>query len=301
MSKDFKIWGMSYGPVGDLIMGLPLLTYFEKKYPNSYKYWAIQKRSSFCAPIYLNHPLIDRIKITDDWGDFGVRDRKIMSECDITTICDGWKHEKKFWYNETSCVEETARVAGIYDIRSVLNEEEMKPKLDKWFNVGFDNPECNTYSKNYISNDDIFNNNIAIYPFATAGDKTGRSPSVKWWEKTIDSIIDYGYSVYHYGRPNEPLISNNKMYKSYVHLPYFEQLKAAMASKVVIGTDSGAMWVIGAYSHPAIHLMSNWLKNHNSNLFALAPINENAANLFGHEKCDNIRGEDVLEEIRKKA
>jgi ADP-heptose:LPS heptosyltransferase len=64
--KNLKIWGVSYGPLGDLIMGLPILTYFEKKYPNSYKYYVIQKRSSICAPLYINHPLIDKIKVTDN-------------------------------------------------------------------------------------------------------------------------------------------------------------------------------------------------------------------------------------------
>ena len=33
MNKNFKIWGTSYGLIGDLIMSLPILNYFEKKYP----------------------------------------------------------------------------------------------------------------------------------------------------------------------------------------------------------------------------------------------------------------------------
>ena len=65
-AKGFKIWGFGYGIIGDLIMSLPMLTYYEKKYPESYKIWAIYKKCAQCAPIYFNHPLIDRIKITDE-------------------------------------------------------------------------------------------------------------------------------------------------------------------------------------------------------------------------------------------
>jgi len=296
-----KIWGMSYGLIGDLIMGLPLLTYFEKKYPGSYKYWVIQKKCSMCAPIYFNHDLIDSIRITEKWGGFGDKDKELMEKCDIVTTSEGWKHSDKYWYNNISCVEETAIIAGIDDIMNVLSECERKPFLNKWFNTGFENYDCHTYSKDYIEKDvETFSKNIAIYPFATAGDKTGRSPSVKWWNKMIDLLIEYGYSVYHYGRPSEPKLSKNEGYISFIHLPYFEQLKIALASKVVIGTDSGSMWVIGAYSHPSIHLITNWLPNHKDNLLALAPVNDNSINIFAEKGCDNIKQDEILQIIKKK-
>lgn len=299
MSKDFKIWGMSYGIIGDLIMGLPMLTYFEKKHPNSYKYWVIQKRCSMCAPIYFNHPLIDRIKITDEWGSMGENDKKLINECQIKTIYENWKHSSLYWYNTISCVEETALIAGIKDIKEVLTTEEMKPKLVRWFDVGFDNINANTYSKDHDQDKSLFGNNIAIYPFATAGDKTGRSPSEEWWKITIKKLIGNGYTVFHYGRPTEPILSNDKNYRSYTHLSYFKQLKAALASKAVIGTDSGAMWVIGAYAHPSINLMTNWLNKHNDNLLALAPINDNAVNLFEKGGCNNISQDKVVETIKE--
>jgi ADP-heptose:LPS heptosyltransferase len=296
-----KIWGMSYGLIGDLIMGLPMLTYFEKLYPNSYKYWVIEKKCAMSAPIYFNHPLIDRIRITENWSGLGEEDCKIRNQCDIKTNYEEWKHSNKDWYNTTSCVEETANIAGIHNITSVLNEEEMKPKLKRWFNVGFDNPSCHTYTKEHSSKSgNEFGNNIAIYPFATAGDKTGRSPSIEWWNKVINSLIDLGYSVYHYGRPTEPKLSDKEGYLSYVYLPYFEQLKLALASKMAIGTDSGSMWVIGAYSHQSLHLMTNWLSNHNQNFLALAPINDNATNLFAKGGCDKLRLVDVIDVVKGK-
>lgn len=293
-----KIWGMSYGLIGDLVMGLPLLTYFEKKYPKSYKYWVIQKKCHICAPLYLNHPLIDRIKITDEWNGFGNVDRDIMSKCDIVTVSDGWKHSSLNWYNKTSCVEETAYIAGINDIKDVLNEEELKPKLYKWFDVGYDNPNSDTYSKS--NNNCLLYNNIAIYPFATAGDKTGRSPSLKWWRLLVNKLIDMGYTVSHYGRSTDPKICDNEKYFYNVNLSYFDQVKVSLSSKIVIGTDSGSMWTIGAYNHPAIHLITNWLNNHTDNFMALAPVNYNAINLFEKGGCDNIKHEKIIDIIKER-
>jgi ADP-heptose:LPS heptosyltransferase len=308
-NKQIKIWGMSYGLIGDLVMGLPLLNYFEKKYPNSYKYWVIEKKCSFTSPLYLNHPLIDRIKITDEWGLFGKTDLQLVQNCDI--VCGkvsnhvkgggpaSW-HDSPDWFNTTSCVEETAKIAGIYDIKEVLTEEELKPKLYKWFDVGL--PESvSTYSRANENDLSEFENNIAIWPFAT-GEAGNRSPSKEWWGKFISKAISSGYSVYHYGRHTEPTLSSpeSSRYKNLTYLPYFEQVKASLASKLVIGTDSGSQWVMGAYSHPAINLITNWLPNHNYNLLGLAPINDNGVNIFEKGGCDNISTDAVLDNIKER-
>ena len=299
MDKNFKIWGMSYGLIGDLIMGLPMLTYFEKKYPGSYKYWVIEKKCSVCAPLYFNHPLIDRIKITDEWSGFGEEDKRLMASADVKTTCEGWKHDRPDWYNVRSCVEETAIVAGISDFLEILKEE-ISPQLNKWFNVGFFNPKCHTYTKQYTSSNEGFKNNIAIWPFATAGDKTGRSPSLGWWKKVVETLISLGYTVYHYGMPTEPKITTIEGYCNFTFLSYFEQVQGALASKLTIGTDSGSMWVMGAYAHPAINLMTMWLKNHKTNHLALAPVNLNATNLFKEGGCDNITIDEILTIVKKK-
>ena len=72
-----KIWGTSFSLIGDLIMSLPQLTYFKKKYPSSYIYFVIHKKIAYCAPLFLNHPLIDNIRISQEWSGFGDEDYKI--------------------------------------------------------------------------------------------------------------------------------------------------------------------------------------------------------------------------------
>ena len=48
-----KIWGTSFSLIGDLIMSLPQLVYFKKKYKNSYINFVIHKKISYCAPLFL--------------------------------------------------------------------------------------------------------------------------------------------------------------------------------------------------------------------------------------------------------
>lgn len=289
--KDFKIIGVSYGVIGDLIMGLPVLTYFEKKYPGSYRYFMIEQKVAFTAPLYFNHPLIDCIRITGEWSGFSKEDYEIANTCDIKCTMTNWKHDEQDWYNHRGQVEETARIAGIYDLKDVLTVEEMYPKLYKWFDVGEDDPNFQTYSK-HNREQKLLDKTIAIWPFATAGDKLGRSPSVEWWRELVLKAVNMGYEIAQLGYKNEPEISSYT--ERYNHLTFFEQVKMALACKMVIGTDSGPMWVMGAYDHPAIHLMTNWLPGHTRNFDALTPVNNNHATFFEQGGTDNISQKDVL-------
>lgn len=290
-NKDFKILGTAFGVIGDLVMSLPMLTYFEKRYPNSYKYFFIEKKVAFTAPLYFNHPLIDCIRITGEWSGFSQEDYEIANTCDIKCTMTNWKHDELDWYNHRGQVEETARIAGIYDLKDVLTVEEMYPKLYKWFDVGEEDPNFHTYSKQNREQK-LLDNTIAIWPFATAGDKLGRSPSVTWWANLIEKLEKMGYSIAQFGHNKEPVIGPHVT--RYNHLSFFENIKLSLACKMVIGTDSGPMWVIGAYDHPAIHLMTNWLPGHNRNFDALTPVNNNHATFFEQGGTDNINQGDVL-------
>ena len=72
-----------------------------------------------------------------------------------------------------------------------------------------------------------------------------------------------------------------------------------MATRLSIGTDSGSMWVLGAYDHPAIHLMTNCSENHIENFSAFEPINRHSLTLFEENGCDNINIENVISSLDK--
>lgn len=278
-------------------MGLPVLTYLGKKYPNSYKIWVIEKKVAFTAPLYLNHPLIDCIRITGEWNGFSKEDYDIANTCDFKCTMDGWKHDEPDWYNYRGQVEETARIAGIYDLTDVLTSEEMYPKLYKWFDVGEEDPNFQTYSKENKP-EALHDKTIAIWPFATsARNMPGRNPSVEWWEYLIKEIRIMGYDVLQFGYTGDYQLRGSI---KFVNKTFFEQVKIALACKMSIGTDSGNMWVMGAYGHPAIHLMTNWLPGHTRNPDALEPANCNqSVTFFEKDSTDNISQGDVLYVIER--
>lgn len=303
--KNFKIWGVSFSLIGDLIVGLPQLTYFEKKYPGSYKYWGIHKKMSHAAPLFYNHPLIDRIKITDTWGGFGEYDYKLASDCDITTR--DIDHERKtllnarpedYWYNRHDIIEQIARMSGISDIREVLTEEELRPKLYKWFDADFDAIEKNEgYTKARTSSGKIPNKSIVIWPFSGYNHWPSRSPSPHWWNVLVDTLINNGFTVFHCGWIEEPHVSNLDGYNRCVDLSFFEQVKISLATNLAIGADSGSMWTLGAYSFPAIHLMTNWRDGHVENFSAMNPVNVNGTSFFASPMTDGWNHQEVLERV----
>ena len=303
--KNFKIWGVSFSLIGDLIVGLPQLTYFEKKYPGSYKYWGIHKKMSHAAPLFYNHPLIDRIKITDTWGGFGEYDYKLASDCDITTR--DIDHERKtllnarpedYWYNRHDIIEQIARMSGISDIREVLTEEELRPKLYKWFDADFDAIEKNEgYTKARTSSGKIPNKSIVIWPFSGYNHWPSRSPSPHWWNVLVDTLINNGFTDIHCGWIEEPHVSNLDGYNRCVDLSFFEQVKISLATNLAIGADSGSMWTLVAYSFPAIHLMTNWRDGHVENFSAMNPVNVNGTSFFASPMTDGWNHQEVLDRV----
>jgi ADP-heptose:LPS heptosyltransferase len=295
VGKNLRIYGVSYGITGDLIMGLPVLTYFEKLYPNSYKIWAIEKKVGYMAPFFLNHPLIDRLKITQKWDTLGEQDRRIIEGCYIACTHENWKHSRLDWYNYVDCVEETAFVAGVKDLTSVLSSDDMYPKLEQWFDVGSDDDTFQTYSKQNNADTSIKRKVIALWPFATATGNIARSPALKWYENLVWYLKSSGYDVFQFGYKNDPSVYGCHRYN---YLTFFDQVRLALSCKMSIGTDSGNMWVMGAYSHPAVHLMTNWMTKHTKNFDALLPLNKKGHTCFAEGGANNIETGDVIEKIQ---
>lgn len=266
-----KIFGMRNGQVGDIIMSLPFLNYFEKLYPNSFKYFSVAQRYKQIIPLLKNHPLINEIKVTDNYNSYGENDFKIIKDCDIV-IDTSPQHDDPYWYNTRNCLEETAHMAGLpYE---KINEF---PTLYNTFDLE---------TKNYIS----------VWPFAGYGDlNNGRSPSLNWWNNLF---LKYkSLAIYHFGHESEPNLdvgSNNKYYRL-TNLSFAEQIRISLNGRLILGTDSGSMWCTAAYHQvPQVQVMTNWFPNHHSNPYALAPIGKKCKSLFARNGCDNILHEDMI-------
>jgi ADP-heptose:LPS heptosyltransferase len=275
-----KIFGIRGSLIGDIIMSLPILEYLQENYENYYLYFSIAQKCQQAVPLFLNQSYINEIKITDHFESLGPKDSEIISTCDIVFNVFPDHPMGQDWYNYRNCVEETAIMAGV----NPKQLPSQTPKLTQ-----------------YWEDSNLFNRNktISIWPFAGYGTGLSRSPTKEWWIKTINLLIKYGYKIFHCGAPNEPvLIINNENYINITKYSFFEQIKYSLNCSRAIGTDSGSMWVIGAYNKiPQINLITNWLPNHINNKLALAPMGNLVKNLYSDNKCDNIDIDTVIHEI----
>jgi len=261
-----KIWGTAFSLIGDLIMSLPQLNYYKSKYKDIYVNFVIHKKISYCAPLFFNHPLIDKIHISGEWSTFNEKDYLIASKCDVITteldhlnkkVLDRVHSDREDWYNVRSCIQENALMSGISDLDAEIDEKQQIPSLTKWFDVGFEAEQkkaAYTYEKvQSIDLNYTLSNSIAIWPFAGYGRSKNRNPNEEWWIKLIKKFTDNKINVYHFGYFKEPNLSENKnFYHKLTDLDFFTQIKISLGTKASLGTDSGSMWVLSAYAHPTI-------------------------------------------------
>ena len=255
-----KIWGTAFSLIGDLIMSLPQLNYFKNKHKDIYVNFVIHKKIAYCAPLFFNHPLIDKILISGKWSSFDAKDYDFASKCDVLTTKIDHKTKKIYdrvhpaevdWYNKRSCIDENALMSGINDLDNFLTKNEKIPYLTKWFDSGFEDIQkkgAYTYDKVYSKKNDILSKSVAIWPFAGYGRSKNINPSLNWWKNLVSDFNNKSIKVFHFGYMNEPSLSDNILYyEKLTDLDFFSQIKISLGSKLSIGTDSGSMWVLSAY------------------------------------------------------
>lgn len=270
---DTKIFGIRMSLIGDIVMSLPVLDHIKTLYPKSYIYFSIAKKCKQSKFLFENHPYIDEIKITEYDEDLGPSDYEIIKQCDVFINPKPQHPKENDWYNYRNCVEETFIMAG-FDL-SLLKT---KPKL-------------------YLDKKmDTISNSIGIWPFAGYGKGLHRSPSIQWWDKLISKLENY--KIFQFGSENDVLLPNKNIIDCRFKT-FEEQIYKSLECSLIIGTDSGSMWVTGAYGIvPQINLLTNWELNHRSNYLALAPEGDKCYNFFSENSCDNINQEYVLDKMK---
>ena len=93
---------------------------------------------------------------------------------------------------------------------------------------------------------------------------------------------------------------SKNFYHKLTNLDFFSQIKISLGSKISLGTDSGSMWVLSAYSHPTITLLTNWYEDHNDNFTASLPINTNGDYIFKENGFKDLTVDEVYEKCINK-
>lgn len=286
MSKSLsgvKIFGWRQSLIGDSITALPLLTWAEKKWPGSFKYWQIARKCSQAAPLYYNHPLINELAISDCDEGMGARDIAIAQSCHVrVNTMPSHPHGDLEWANRHDIYHETALMAGLdSEEYNSLEPHEKIPKLWKWFDT------------------DRQKSCVAIWPCAGYGavqKHKSRYPSFLWSSNLSLRLSQEGYKVYQFGHPNDYALEGSILPTAIDlrHLSFFEQIKMTLGCDVMIGTDSGSSLVIGAYGLvPQVSLLTNHIPGHVKNFHAMATNSPLNTSLFS-ENIDDIDVERVI-------
>ena len=282
--KNKKIMAGRGSILGDICMFLPALTVLKNKYPGCSITFPIAKKCQQIIPLLLTHPLIDSIYITDANEGLNKEDEKWILDQEFDLVFNPFPaHQKEDWYNDgVNCVEETLRMAS----QTLLLGYGLLSKEDKLPRLYWPQPEKE-------------DNTIYIWPFAGYGRDLHRSPSVKWWQELLKELL-LKYKITHCGSDNEPILSEDTNYSKITNLPYSEQVIKSLAGSLVLSTDSGSGWILGAYQMvPQVNFICNHLPNHHSNKLALAPLGSKCHTLYADNHCDNIPTKEVLGLIEK--
>jgi len=274
---------------GDAICRLPFLNYLEKKIPNSYKAVYLDPKCSQLASLLLNHPLIDRIYISDKDDVITDQDKQFFNQFDLV-FYPYPQLTRPDYFNHWTVLEENLRMATLLSGErinpaelSLITKEETLPKLNQWFSVERKERE------------------IALFPFSGYGNDPSilkRSPSKLWWMELVKKLNEAGYQVNQYGSPKSELLDHSAVFDRR-KLSLFDMVKEALGCDLSISTDSGSAWILGAYGARQIICYTNYLENHYNNTSAFCPLNckGNAYHLFGAGGINNISINEILKVV----
>jgi len=289
--KALRVFGVRGSQIGDIIMSLPILNWLERRFPGCYKHWQIARKHVHAAPLFYNHLLIDKLVISDGDEGMGPNDNAIASTCQVRfNVMPQHPEPHVIWPNVRTIWEETWMMAGLpISEYHVLPDEEKRAKLVQWFEVKKQPKKT-----------------IAYWPCAAYGAVQqwhSRHASQVWAEELTYQLVLNGYNVIQCGHPNDyegerlEYSIQDERARSLV-----EQIQLSLGCDLVIGTDSGAGLVIGAYeSVPQISLLTNHYPGHNFNLKAFetnSPLNRS---FVGVGSADNISIDDVISSVKEMA
>lgn len=284
--------------LGDVLATLPFAAYLKKRWPESTIIFAMGKSSSQAAMLYLSHPLISEIFITDGQEDLASeRDFAMVKSCDLVFPLKP-NHRDNLYPQKRNIFWESAHMQGLDDgLWDALTEEEKIPKLVKWWNP---------VKRPFGDKKTVFFTGMPNY-----GKESKRWVSKKYLEELVLKLIDLGYCVIQSGGEqddfwfdkwtiddNTPRVNNFNFLRVNERC-FFEQIQIANESDCVVGSDSGMSLILGAYGLPQVGMLPIHWGNEN-NPTALSTNNPNNFSFYSFGGTDNIDQSSVINKIIEK-
>lgn len=283
--------------IGDNLAALITATYIKKYDRDAYITWVIGKKCSSFAPLLLNHPDLDKIFILDG-------EEKLESERDYLEYNKNTfhleinpQHPDNEYPRQRNIYLESFLMQGFNQNEwAQLTPEEQIPKLVKWwqpvkrpfgdkktiFFTGM--PNFGRESKRWVSKQYLENLVVRLVGLGYCVIQSGGEQDETWFS---DCDISEGF----------PISSLN--YKRINELSFFDQIKIANESDCIVGSDSGASLVCGAYGLNMASLLPIHWGNEN-NPSALSTNNPNNYSFYSINGTDNIDMELVIAKIQEK-
>lgn len=277
---SIRFYGVRGSLIGDSVCALPVYACVRKVWPDAHTIWQVARKCSQAAPLFYNNPLITELTISDCKEGMGPRDLALAATCHHVFDVTPQHPDGDVWPNLRGMVHETFRMSGLTDDDwKSLTVEEQRPHLTKWF-------ETERRPKT-----------VALWPSARQGEKQKRVASRGWYEGLVARLVKEGYTVLHFGHPNDgevlPLTRDCR------HGAFMELIQASLGCDVIVGTDSGSLLALAAYEErPSISLITNHIPGHTLNPFALAPNNALNNVLFAAGDPDLISHDDVVAAVK---
>lgn len=241
-----------HGLRGDVAINIPAASYLHKEFGWSVDI-ALNKRFKDMIPLFMNHPEINSVFITDSYDHFPsagdalqIRDRhydKVFNPMQ--------PHRDERWFEN---LHQTSAV--LVDYLCILMPKEYEQiSLVKWFDP------------------DPYLPIVAISPFA--GFEHNPNNNKRLTEEKAQQIVDYilgkGFAVYQMSGPGEPKLKNT----IFPGLSYFDSIKKMLSCKFLIHTDTGAGWIASAYKFPQLGLYGTEYHG-KKNIHNIQPVNPNS-------------------------
>ncbi len=272
--------------IGDSVMATIIPPYLKRRFGDDLDmHWVVSAKCSQAAPLFLNHPALDRVWVSEASEGYGPREMEIAKKCDIVFDPLPQHPDGDAWPNQVgrTIYSETWLMAGLpLGEYAALPSDEQVSRLYRWFRTT------------------RLPKTIAVWPGARQGEKEDRrNPPFRWWSDLTVRLIAEGYRVVQCGHPND--MGGQRLPESLDarERSFMDLIALSLGCDLTIGTDSGSMIALAAYCEtPTLSLLSPHWRNHTTNPLAFGPLGKRHTNLWAPSNHDHDI-EKVVDTVRQ--
>ena len=257
-----RFCGFNCQQFGDLFMGTVAARCLKAIEPDSHLTYVISADYAECAPLFIDHPHIDRVHILN-------RSRDGFNEVDLEWIksqrfdhvfnpMQDHDHSRPWWRERHQALE-----AVYMHYIPIGAQETGKIEMAKWFKVHKQYENCVAF---------------AAFPGWVDGRGNMGSDKAFSWDRAnaiVGIINDLGYRALQVGSSGEPNLNGDVVR---LDTSYFESVRNILGCKLMVMGDSGLNWLLSGYDFPVLGMYSN--KYYGADKIAhIQPVNPNGTYL----------------------